>query len=211
MADNNDQTKQKNRDIADLCKAMMKKDYKEVRQLCRKVPEGPLQRISIYDDTVLHMAAHSKQNDLLLDLLKTMPESLNHKLSVIRNTDGNTILHEVATSSAMVSAAREMLRRDLELTIAANNLGETPIFCAARYGLIQMYHILAVQMELEKLSVEESKPHLQRNDGTTILHIFIAAECFGEFYLYIFCTLFISGMILYSSISHHKSLFLSNF
>ena len=93
------------------------------------------------------MAAHSKQNDLLLDLLNMEPENLNHKLSDIRNTDGNTILHEVATSNAMVSAARELLRRDPELTIAANNLRETPIFCAARYGLIQMYQILAVQME----------------------------------------------------------------
>ena len=175
---------------------MMKKDYKEVRRLCRKVPEWALQRISIYDDTVLHMAAHSKQNDLLLDLLKMMPENLNHKLSDIRNTDGNTIQHEVAISIAMVSAARELLRRDPELTIAANNLGETPIFYAACYGLIQMYQILVVQMELKKLSVEESKPHVLRNNGTTILHISIAAERFGEFYLYIFYTLFISGMIL---------------
>ena len=36
MADNNDQTKQKNHDIVDLRKAMVKKDYKEERQFCDK-------------------------------------------------------------------------------------------------------------------------------------------------------------------------------
>ena len=150
MADINEiETEQKSpNNVADLRKAMMDKDYKEV-------PEGPLQRISIYEDTVLHMAAHSKQNDLLLDLLKMMPENRNHELSDIRNTDGNTVLHEVATSNAMATAAEELLRIDPDLTIAANNLGQTPIFCAARYGLIQMYQILAVQMDLEKLMLEK--------------------------------------------------------
>ena len=167
------------------------KNYKEVRRQCGTVPEGPLQRSSIYDDKVLHMAAHSKKNNLLLDLLKMIPADRNHELSDIRNTDGNTILHEVATRNAMASAAIELLKRDPELTIAANNLGETPIFCAVRYGLIQMYQILADQMELEKLSVEESKPHLQRNDGTTILHISIAAECFDMFYFYILQFIFL--------------------
>ena len=78
----------------DLSKAMMEKNYKEVRRLCDEVPEGPLQVISIYDDTVLHMAAHSKQEDLVLALLNMIPEDRNHQLSKIKNTDGNTKLHK---------------------------------------------------------------------------------------------------------------------
>ncbi|RVW83496.1 hypothetical protein CK203_051719 [Vitis vinifera] len=35
--------------------------YWKVRRLRRKLREGPLQRISIYSDTVLHMVAHSEQ------------------------------------------------------------------------------------------------------------------------------------------------------
>ena len=95
----------------------------------------------------------------------------------------------------MKDVARKLLRRDSNLPISPNNLGEKPIFCAARFGQNQMFHFLAKEMELEKLSPEESKAHLQRNDGTTIPHVSIATECFGEFYLfiYIFCTLFISN------------------
>ena len=168
MADDKE-TKQKNiRDIADMRNAMMEKDYKEVRRLCGNVPEGegPLLRISIYDDTVLHMAAHSKEDDLVLDLLKMIPGDRNHKLSDIKNADGNTILHEVAASDSMIRAAIALLERDAELLTKPNELGE--------------------KMELEKLSQEESKALLQRDDGTTVLHISIATECFGEFTIHSF-------------------------
>lgn len=40
---------------------VMKKDEEKVKRLCGEVPEGPLERINIYDDTVLHMATQSKQ------------------------------------------------------------------------------------------------------------------------------------------------------
>ena len=46
-----------------------------------------------------------------------------------------------------------------------------------------MFKFLADKMVLENLSPEESKAHLRRNDGTTVLHISIATECFSEFYL----------------------------
>ena len=185
MAEDNE-IKQKHRNIADLQNSMMNKDYKEVREFCGKVPEGPLQRISIYDDTVLHMAAHSKQEDLVLDLLKMISADLNHEHSNIKNTDGNSILHEVATSSALTDAAKELFLKDRNLTIVPNDLGEKPIFCAARYGQIKMFQILGKEMKLEKLSPQESKAHLKRNDGTTVLHISIAAESFGESFIYLF-------------------------
>ena len=130
------------------------------------------------------MAACSKQKDLVLDLLKTLdPGSNLQKLSDVKNKDGYTVLHEVAASDAMKDAAEELLKRDVDLLTASNELGEKPIFCAARYGQFQMFKFLANKMELEDLSQEESKSHLRRNDGTTVLHISIVAECFGESYL----------------------------
>ena len=122
MADDKE-TKQKNiRDIADMRNAMMEKDYKEVRRLYGNVPEGegPLQRISIYDDTVLHMATHSQQHDLVGDLLNMIPADHNQKLSDIKNANGNTILHEVAASDAMKHAAEELLKRNDHLLTASN-------------------------------------------------------------------------------------------
>ena len=86
--------------------------YWKVRRLCRKLREGPLQRISIYNDTVPHMVAHSEQKNLVLELLKMLPADGNHQFSDIKNNDGNTILHEVATSNTTISVAEELLRRD---------------------------------------------------------------------------------------------------
>lgn len=181
MADNkNDDSR-----IANLYNALLAKKYSEVIRLCRAHPEDVLQKISIYNDTVLHMAAHSKQKDLLLDLLKILPADGGRRLSDIKNKDGNTVLHEVATSYAMKDGAEELLNRDPMLLTTGNDLGEKPIFCAARYGEIEMFEFLAVEMKLTDLPEEEIKAHLQRDDGTTVLHISISAECFGESYLQI--------------------------
>lgn len=77
----------------------------------------------------------------------------------------------------MTGVAEEMLKRGLELQqllIARNDLGETPIFCAARYGQTEMFKFLAREMKL----TEDGKQYLQRTDRTTVLHISIFTECF---------------------------------
>ncbi|KAJ9689841.1 hypothetical protein PVL29_012486 [Vitis rotundifolia] len=179
MAATNDSEQEER--IAKLYKALRKKDNEHVAEVCHELPEGPLQRISIYNDTVLHMATHSKQKDLVLKLLNMLPA--DRQLSDIINNDGNTILHEVATSDAMKDVAEELLTRDSDLLIASNDSGETPIFCAARYGQTEMFKFLAGKMELTKEGPEDYKPYLRRKDGTTVLHISIATECFGELYI----------------------------
>ena len=62
--------------------------------------------------------------------------------SDIKNNDGNTILHEVATGDAMKDAADELLKRNADLLTASNELGEKPIFCAA-HGQTQMFEFLS--------------------------------------------------------------------
>ncbi|KAJ9705703.1 hypothetical protein PVL29_003671 [Vitis rotundifolia] len=156
MADYED-IKQERR-IAKLCNALMDQRYWKVRRLCRKLREGPLQRISIYNDTVLHMM---------------LPADGNHQFSDMKNNNGNTILHEVATSNTTISVAEE-LSNNADMLIAYNDLGVKPIFCAARYGQTLMFEFLANKMGLERQSLEDSKAHLQRNDGTTVLQISIA-------------------------------------
>ena len=181
LADNNDI-----RSVKDLYNALKYKKYSEVRRICHDHPEYVLQKISVFNDTALHMAAQSKQTDLVLDSLKILFADCNRRLSGIKKDDGNTVLHEVATSDVMKDAGEELLKRDEKLLLtASNNLGEKPIFCAVRYGQSQMFEFLADKMELEKLSEEESKAHSRRNDGTTVLHISMTAECFGELSIYV--------------------------
>ena len=66
------------------------------------------------------------------------------------------------------------------MLIACNDLGVKPIFCAARYGQTSKFEFLANKMGLERQSQEDSKAHLQRNDGTTVLQISISSECSCE-------------------------------
>ena len=66
------------------------------------------------------------------------------------------------------------------MLIACNDLGVKPIFCATRYGQTLKFKFLANKMGLERQSPEDSKAHLQRNDGTTVLQISIASECSSE-------------------------------
>lgn len=75
------------------------------------------------------------------------------------------------------------MNRDPNLLTARNDLGEMPIFCAARFGQTEMFQFLAAKMALEKLSPQECESHLQRNDGTNVLHVSVNAESFREFYL----------------------------
>ena len=52
------------------------------------------------------------KKNLVLQLLKMLPEDGNHQFSDVKNNDGNAILHEVATSNTTISVAEELLRRD---------------------------------------------------------------------------------------------------
>eukprot|EP00261_Vitis_vinifera_P032550 XP_019073793.1 PREDICTED: uncharacterized protein LOC109121420 isoform X3 [Vitis vinifera] len=164
-----------------LYRALMKKKPKDVLACFKSLPddEGPLYKITIHKDTVLHMACYSKQRDLALELLQLLPPSLNQRLANTKNDVDNTILHEVATYNAMTYVATEILNRAPELLTARNILGETPLFRAVRYGKDEMFKLLAEKLDRMDFETEEDcKACLRRNDGTTILHISVFTENF---------------------------------
>ena len=164
-----------------LYRALMEKNPKDVLGFL-PVDEGPLHKITIHKDTVLHMACYSKQCDLALELLQLLPPSLNQRFANSKNDVDNTILHEVATYNAMTDVATEILNRAPELLTARNILGETPLFRAVRYGKDEMFKLLAEKLDRMDFETEEDrKACLRRNDGTTILHISVFTENFGEF------------------------------
>ncbi|KAL6332598.1 hypothetical protein AAG906_009918 [Vitis piasezkii] len=164
MADIN-YTKQKKR-IEKLYEAL-KKETPYVAQVCGdQPPEYPLQRISkSHNNTFLHLAIRFKQKDLVNELLQKLTADGCHPLSNIKNDEGNTSLQQYHERYPM-------------LLIARNDLGETPIFGAARYGQIEMFKFLAKKMDLNNRSAREVKRHLQRDDKTTVLHISVTTECF---------------------------------
>ncbi|XAR53821.1 hypothetical protein NMG60_11022510 [Bertholletia excelsa] len=167
----------------DLYRALMSGNEKKVIELCKRVLEGPMHKLTIHEDTVLHMATYSKQKDLVLNLLRQWPEAKTNKLTT-KNDTGNTILHEAATSNRLVPAAGEMLRRAPELLELKNLMGENALFRAARYGKMQMFKFLDEKfnecLASEGGVLEERREKFyQRNDETTILHISVLTEHFG--------------------------------
>ncbi|KAF3947642.1 hypothetical protein CMV_026251 [Castanea mollissima] len=156
-----------------LYEALLKEDTKAVLKLCADMEDHALHILTIHEDTVLHKAAYSKQADLVLSLLKDLPSCHDNKLGR-KNRSGNTILHEAATLDhrSSVKVAEEMIKRDQELLRMRNELGETPLFRAARYGKTEIFNFLAD----EEKDMQQS---VQRNDKTTILHIAILSQHFG--------------------------------
>ena len=109
-----------------------------------------------------------------------MPSCHDNKLGH-KNRSGNTILHEAATldQKSSVMIAEEMIKRDRdrELLSMRNELGETPLFRAARYGKTEIFNFLAV--ESLNYGEKDMQQFVQRNDKTTILHIAILSQHFG--------------------------------
>ena len=161
-----------------LYDALLKEDTEAVIKLCADMEDHALHILTIHEDTVLHKAAYSRQADLVLSLLKDLPPCHGNKLGR-KNRSGNTILHEAATldQGNSVIVAEEMINRDQELLRMRNELGETPLFRAARYGKTKIFNFLAD--ESLNYGEKEMQQFVQRNDKTTILHIAILSQHFG--------------------------------
>ena len=128
---------------------------------------------------MLHKATYSKQSNLVLRLLEDLPARHLDKMTRTNQT-GNTILHEAATldQAYSVNITREMLNRARGLLSMRNELRETTLFRAARYGKIQIFNFLANE-NTKEYDETTQQPFFQRNDKTAILHIAIVAQHFG--------------------------------
>ncbi|XP_028068437.1 ankyrin repeat-containing protein At5g02620-like isoform X1 [Camellia sinensis] len=184
------ENEEKNHELnRDLYSALMRGDGNKVIEHCKNIPQGPLHKLTIHKDTVLHMATYSKQKQLVLQLLQLLPDEDSNEDIMAENDIGNTILHEAATCNTIVLAAKEMLRKAPELLRKKNKRGETALFRAARYGKMEMFKFLddEVNRVCENERIEETKrctEFYQRKDNTTILHISILTEHFDlAFYI----------------------------
>ncbi|XP_042504681.1 uncharacterized protein LOC122081567 [Macadamia integrifolia] len=127
--------------------------------------QNPASPINDNGDTVLHVLAlysHTKIASKLLEL------QMHHGLSA-KNCKGNTALHEAARVGAL-EIAMLMVNKEQNIVNDTNFMGETPLYWAAAYGKIKMFHFLAKITNIEM--------GLRRNDGSTILH----ASVMGDFY-----------------------------
>ncbi|KAA8526404.1 hypothetical protein F0562_008393 [Nyssa sinensis] len=175
---------QKEKTIEDELYEALVIQYKKPRvmELCldRQIKEGPLHKITIHKDTVLHMAVHTEQADLVLELVKALPENEGSRIIEAVNDGGNTILHEVAISDKLVGAAEEMLQKAPDLLGIKNKYNETALFRAVNFGQIKMFGFL--DEKITKQFTDEKVREFHRTSDsktkTTTLHVAILAAQF---------------------------------
>ncbi|KAF2308683.1 hypothetical protein GH714_012302 [Hevea brasiliensis] len=159
-----------------LYSSLIAGDKEKTLELCRKVSDHALHRITVDDDTVLHMATYAKEaTDLVLKLLDELPEHHLDKLTR-QNTLGNTILREAATNINAIPIAEKLLQEAPGLLGMGNRNGETALFRAARYGNTAMFKSLA--SKITQYDQVSQQFYLQSSDKTTVLRTSIISQHF---------------------------------
>lgn len=174
---------------------MISENEKKVIEVCRKISDHALHVLTVHDDTVLHMATYFKRDDLALKLLDEIPELYIHKMTR-QNKAGNTVLHATATSSRALPVADKLLRKAPGLLGMRNNNGETALFRSARYGKADIFNFLAGK--IAGYDQPSKQPFLQRNDQSTVLHMAIISQHFGNFILKYYFIFFIVSFNLFA-------------
>ncbi|KAG2688462.1 hypothetical protein I3760_09G096500 [Carya illinoinensis] len=167
----------KHRLNAKLYKALLKEEATDkVRELMcgPDVEEKGLHILTIHDDTVLHAATYSKQSRLVLDLLEALPPDHLDKMTR-QNHNGNTILHDAATSDNL-DVAQKVLEKAPGLLSMRNHLGETALFRSVCYGNEKIFNFLIGK--ISSYSEANQQLFLWRSDKTTILHVAILSRHF---------------------------------
>ncbi|XVF27961.1 hypothetical protein REPUB_Repub14bG0154200 [Reevesia pubescens] len=168
---------------------VLKNDAQGLTGIYQKNPEALFNRITACKDTIFHIAAYRGSEEVLQVLVKMVPQSKKRDLLKMKNIHGNTILHEVATTSNIKAA--DILIRDLlfsdgplnhendirereEILAGRNKIGETPLFRAVEYGNKMMVMYFAREIE----RVGNLQNHYKRDDGVSILHIAVIGQHF---------------------------------
>lgn len=169
-----------------LYRALTQKDGPKVRELCQKHPEGPFLALTQRRDSVLQKALYSRQVDLVLHLLadakQRWQQDFHKKLGEHVNIRKSNILHVAATHDSCIQAAIKILEYADHLITFQNEVGESPIFLAVRYGQLKMFKFLNSQ--IMKIAPDEdyrlSFYKISTESKTyTILHVAIYNEHFG--------------------------------
>ncbi|GLU15508.1 hypothetical protein SLE2022_319890 [Rubroshorea leprosula] len=133
-------------------------------------------------DTVFHIAAYMGSIDLLGDLfdMDAMPRKC--EVFTMKNSHGNTLLHEVVMSNkfkAVKFLVDEIAHegRAMRMLMDRNNLGETVLYRAAAFGNKATVEYLVNEVEHQKGNLKDDH-FTRKSDGLSILHIAIMNEKF---------------------------------
>ena len=174
--------------------------WEEVVKIYQKDSWFHTRKITISEDTALHVAVDNGEEDVVERLVQEIiqkekrgPERTEEqkkgketdcketKALKMKNVRGDTPLH-LAASRGFAAICRVIAEKEIELLTMRNNKGETPIFLAAlnwhKDTFLWLHEKYAKDLRSQGKSAELHV--LRRDDGDTILHCAIRREHFGK-------------------------------
>ncbi|XP_059438647.1 uncharacterized protein LOC132171366 [Corylus avellana] len=161
--------------LKDLYESILTGTTEDVIAQYENLPKPLPHPLTPRNNSILHVAIFMERESLAREILKKYSDPGD--LLAQKSDHGHTILHEVAGSN-MTSLAKEILRLAPDLLLKTTSRGETPLFRAAHFGHTKMFMFLADEMDRRFPNAIAVRPHLQRDDETTILHTAVLAEFF---------------------------------
>ncbi|XP_041022362.1 uncharacterized protein LOC121263505 [Juglans microcarpa x Juglans regia] len=166
----------------DLLRKSTKGDWKGVIDIYKKHPEAHAAKLTINEDTALHIVVSSDREETVEQLMNII--SRHHgegqQIPEFKNERGNTPLH-VAASMGSVTLCKSVVNETtgqlgLSFMEARNFKGETPLFMAVLSGKKEVFIFLHKVYQENNLSYNDLS--CRNDDDDTILHVAIATKCF---------------------------------
>ncbi|KAF7825649.1 ankyrin repeat-containing protein ITN1-like [Senna tora] len=172
--------------------ASLEKDWDRFKSFFRTNPEALMEPFDLSGNTPIHAAVRSHDLALVKDLLDTIPDRDGDRWRALRkgNAHRNTVLHHVIHCKRVEMVdmlleyekdvkvpPEEHHRNNPPLLELGNDLGETPIYRAAKYGKLQILKHMAKH-------VDNIHQHFYRRvpdtiaDRTSIFHMAIIGQFF---------------------------------
>ncbi|XP_035549331.1 uncharacterized protein LOC109001600 [Juglans regia] len=165
----------------DLLRKSTKGDWKGVIDIYKKHPEAHAAKLTINEDTALHIVVSSDREEIVKQLMNLI--STHHAegqaIPEFKNKRGNTPLH-VAASMGSVTLCKSLVNATGQLGLsfmeARNCKKETPLFLAALSGKKDAFICLHKVYQENNLNYNDL--YRRSDDDDTILHVAIATKCF---------------------------------
>lgn len=173
-------------------RAVLKEDWKAFKKFFEQDKQALLEPMDLDKNTAIHVATRSNQPRLLAELLQMLSVSDRWRALRRKNTHRNTILHHTIKFTENIEIVDVILEcekevrppadeeidepeeKQLALLEMKNDLGETPLYRAAKSGNIKLLRHMAK-------SVADIQLHFIRDsDKLPILHAAIISQHFGK-------------------------------
>lgn len=143
----------------------------KVKEFLRENPNALREKITLKDDTALHVAVMAGRTDIV----KVLVEMMGKEELEMKNDMGETAF-SIATINESRKMVEDMVEKNSNLLTLKNRYGAIPVVVASLFSAKEMVRYLYQITPKEILN-----PETEDRSGATLLNSLIADGIFGEF------------------------------